>query len=62
MCYLGGIWRQLEQLERIYSSCPSVDQSGRFAGVPNLGKLLLRTWATCADTGAVGTGTVVLKE
>ena len=38
MCYLGGIWRRLEQLERIYSRFPSVDQSGRFAGV--LGKPL----------------------
>ena len=38
MCYLGGIWRGLEQLERIYSRFPSVDQSGRFAGV--LGKPL----------------------
>ena len=36
--YLGGIWRRLEQLERIYGRFPSVDQSGRFAGVPNLGK------------------------
>ena len=40
MCYLGGIWRRLEQLERIYGRFPSVDQSGRFAGVPNLGKPL----------------------
>ena len=62
MCYLGGIWRRLEQLERIYGSCPSVDQLSRFAGVPNLGKPLLRAWATCADTGPVGIGTVVLKE
>ena len=40
VCYLGGIWRRLEQLERIYGSCPSVDQLSRFAGVPNLGKPL----------------------
>ena len=38
MCYLGGIWRRLEQLERISGRFPSVDQSSRFAGVPNLGK------------------------
>ena len=37
VCYLGGIWRRLEQLERIYGRFPSVNQSGRFAGVPNLG-------------------------
>ena len=42
MCYLGGIWRQLEQLERISGRFPSVDQSSRFAGVPNLGKPLYR--------------------
>ena len=42
MYYLGGIWRRLEQLERIYGRFPSVDQSGRFAGVPNLGKPLYR--------------------
>ena len=43
MCYLvGGIWRRLEQLERIYGRFPSVDPSGRFAGVPNLGKPLYR--------------------
>ena len=40
--YLGGIWRRLEQLERIYGRFPSVDQSSRFAGVPNLGKPLYR--------------------
>ena len=40
MCYLGGIWRRLEQLERIYGRFPTVGQSGRFAGVPNLGKPL----------------------
>ena len=40
MCYLGGIWRRLEQLERISGCFPSVDQSSRFAGVPNLGKPL----------------------
>ena len=62
VCYLGGIWRRLEQLERIYGRFPTVGQSGRFAGVPNLGKPLLRAWATCADTGPVGIGTVVLKE
>ena len=33
--YLGGIWRRLEQLERIYGRFPFVDQSGRFAGVLN---------------------------
>ena len=38
MCYLGGIWRRLEQLERIYGRFPLMDQSRRFAGVPNLGK------------------------
>ena len=38
----GGIWRRLEQLERIYGRFPSVDQSSRFAGVPNLGKPLYR--------------------
>ena len=42
MCYLGGIWRRLEQLERISGRCPSVDQSSRFAEVPNLGKPLYR--------------------
>ena len=30
VCYLGGIWRQLEPLERIYSPFPLVDPSGRF--------------------------------
>ena len=40
--YLGGIWRQLEQLERISGRFPSVDQSSLFAGVPNLGKPLYR--------------------
>ena len=39
MCYLGGVWRRLDQLERIYGRIPSVDPSGRFAEVPNLGKL-----------------------
>ena len=34
--YIGGIWRRLEPLERIYGRFPSVDPSGRFAGVPNL--------------------------
>ena len=38
----GGIWRQLEQLERLYGRFPSVDQSGRFTGVPNLGKPLYK--------------------
>ena len=42
VCYLGGIWRRLEKLERIYGRFPSVDQSSRFAGVPNLGKPLYR--------------------
>ena len=40
MCFLGGIWRRLEHLERIYGRFPSVDWSSRFAGVPNLGKPL----------------------
>ena len=40
VCYLGGFRRRLEQLERISSRFPSVDQSSRFAGVPNLGKPL----------------------
>ena len=40
VCYLGGIWRRLEQLERISGRFPSADQSSRFAGVPNLGKPL----------------------
>ena len=40
--YLGGIWRRLEQLERISGHFPAVDQSGRFAGVPNLGRPLYR--------------------
>ena len=39
---VGGIWRRLEQLERIYGRFPSVDQSSRFAGVPNLGKPFYR--------------------
>ena len=30
--------RNLEPLERIYGRFPSVDHSGRFARVPNLGK------------------------
>ena len=38
VCYLDGIWRRLEQLERISGRFPSVDQSSRFAGVPHLGK------------------------
>ena len=29
--YLGGIWRQLEPLKRIYGRFPSVDPSYRFA-------------------------------
>ena len=41
VCYLGGIWRRLEQLERIYGRFPSVDQSSHFAGVPNFGKPLI---------------------
>ena len=40
VCYLGGFRRRLEKLERISSRFPSVDQSSRFAGVPNLGKPL----------------------
>ena len=35
--YLGRIWRRLEQE---FGRFPSVDQSSRFAGVPNLGKPL----------------------
>ena len=42
MCYLGGIWRRSKQLEGIYGRFPSVDQSGRFAGLLNLGKPLYR--------------------
>ena len=42
VCYLGGIWSRLEQLERIYGRFPSVDQSSSFAGVPILGKPLYR--------------------
>ena len=42
VCYLGGIWRRLEPLERIYGRFPSVNRSGRFAGVSNLGKTLNR--------------------
>ena len=42
MCHQGGIWRRLEQLERIYGRFPSADQPRRFAGVPNLGKPLHR--------------------
>ena len=42
MCYPGGIWRRLEQLEQISGHFPAVDQSGRFAGVPNLGRPLYR--------------------
>ena len=38
VCYLGGICRRLELLEQIYGRFPSVDPSGRFAGVLNLGK------------------------
>ena len=30
VCYLGGIWRRLEPLERIYGRFPSVDPSVRF--------------------------------
>ena len=41
-CYLGGIWRRLEQLEQFSGRFPSVDQSSRFAGVPSLGKPLNR--------------------
>ena len=38
VCYLGGIWRGLEPLERIYGSFPLGDLSGRFGGVSLLGK------------------------
>ena len=40
VCYLGGIWRRLEQLERIYGHFPSEDQSSSFAGEPKLGNPL----------------------
>ena len=40
VCYLGGIWRRLEPLERNYGRFLSVDPSGRFAGVSSLGKPL----------------------
>ena len=50
MCYLGGIWRRLEWLERIYGRFPSVDQPGRFAGVPNLGKTLYIEKTVCIKT------------
>ena len=50
MYYLGGIWRRLEQLERIYRRFPSMDQSGRFAGVPNLGKTSYREKAVYIKT------------
>ena len=36
--YLGGIWSRLEPMEGIYGRFPSVDPSGRFAWVPDLGK------------------------
>ena len=42
VCYLGRIWRRLEPLERIYGRFPSVDRSGSFAGVSNLGKTFYR--------------------
>ena len=42
VCYLGGIWKRLEPLERIYGRFLLVNLSGRFAGVPNLGKPLYR--------------------
>ena len=38
MCYLSGIWWQLEPLERIYGRFPSVDPSGWFARIPKLDK------------------------
>ena len=38
VCYLSGVWSRLEPLERIYGRFPSVDPSGRYAEVPNLGK------------------------
>ena len=41
MCYLSGIWWQLEPLERIYGHFPSVDPSGRFE-IPNLVILIYR--------------------
>ena len=31
-CFLDGIWRRLEPLERIYGRFPSMDPSGRFPG------------------------------
>ena len=42
VCYLGGICRRLEPLERIYGRFPSVDPERRFATVANLGKPLYR--------------------
>ena len=48
VCYLGGIWRRLEPLERIYRHFPSVDPSGRFAGLPNLGKPLYIKKIACS--------------
>ena len=42
VCYLGGIWRRLEPLERIYGRFLSVDPSDRCAGVSSLGKPLYR--------------------
>ena len=50
MCYLGGIWRRLEQLERISGRFPSVDQSRCFAGVPNFGKPLYREKTVYIET------------
>ena len=63
MCYLGRIWRRLEQLERICDRFPSVDQSSHFAGVPNLGKPLygektiyIKTHKTAINWPVVHTG------
>ena len=42
VCYQGEIWRRLQSLERNYGRFPSVDPSGSFAGVPNLGKPLYK--------------------
>ena len=50
VCYLGGICRRLEPLERIYGRFPSVDPWRCFAGVPNLGKPLYREKTVCPKT------------
>ena len=50
VCYPGGIWRRLEQLERIYGRFSSVGQSSRFAGVPMLGNPLYREKTVYIET------------